>query len=501
MTFRSPRHYLREAAERQPARTALRQGARSYDYEGLSREVHKLRTKLTSAGIGPGTQVAIVLPNSCAFVIIYAALLEAGATLLALPPSLTNVELAAILKSSGVVYLFAPSARFEEQPADAFSVVVDAVDLGMDGVHLRRCAHREERIDVKPWTEDGIVMRRLSSGSTGTSKRVSKRERALHLNVAGFCQMLGLREGEVFLGCAPFFHGFGAKNVLGAFYLGGCIEAVPRFLPAMVLEVAASARPTVFLATPPMLDALSRCVLPPGTEHAFASLRACPVGGSRLSRAVHDAFAARFGVSATLQYGTVETHTATIDVDEGFEEGRVGRCLPGVEVAVFAPDGERCGPGAEGDVAIRGETVSRGYDGESGPGAAPRTDQNVFRAGWVFPGDRGFLDPKGRLHLTGRRDLINIGGDKVDRTQVEAVIRAIPGVREAIVDGTEHQDRPVVRAWVEASPGEVTHGQIIDRCREHLSAHKVPSVVVMRDEFPRNEAGKVVRERLLRSLD
>ena len=75
--------------------------------------------------------------------------------------------------------------------------------------------------------------------------------------------------------------------------------------------------------------------------------------------------------------------------------GSVG--LPsGVEVHIlFAPDGSRMTNGGPGEVAIRGKSVTRGYEGVD-------AEEFLFPGGWLRTGDEGRLDEHGYLHLVGR---------------------------------------------------------------------------------------------------
>lgn len=114
----------------------------------------------------------------------------------------------------------------------------------------------------------------------------------------------------------------------------------------------------------------------------------------------------------------------------------------------------------------------------------------------IQTGDLGYINPQnGRLHIQGRLDdLINVSGLKVIPIEVEAVIREMPGVEEALVLKTDH---PVwgeaVRALAVVSPG-VTDKDIRGWCIKHLPPYKVPGTVELVSEIPRTPAGKISRK-------
>ena len=236
-----------------------------------------------------------------------------------------------------------------------------------------------------------------------------------------------------------------------------------------------------------MIEVLGICALTEGDETALRSLKACVCSTGRLGKIESDAFHARFGVPVRVQYGSTETGSATVDLEDGFEEGRVGRPYPGVEIGIFDGDGSLCPTGAQGEIGIRSPAACDQYVGDS------ESTARTFRDGYVFPGDRGRLDDSGRLYVLGRSDIINVDGHKVDRVEVETVIRESLPVKEVIVLEGRRGGVPAVRVIIEADPAQVTRSVVLEVCRKKLSPHKVPSQVEIRREFRRDSNGKVLR--------
>ena len=111
----------------------------------------------------------------------------------------------------------------------------------------------------------------------------------------------------------------------------------------------------------------------------------------------------------------------------------------------------------------------------------------------MFPGDAGYLDAQGGLHLLGRSDILNIGGYKVDCLEVEEAIRSALAVSVVIVMEGERAGLPVVRALVEADPDRVTGSMVREACRKRLSPYKVPALVEVLPILPRDANGKIQR--------
>ncbi|MDA9982550.1 acyl--CoA ligase [Gammaproteobacteria bacterium] len=481
MVTTSPRDLLRKGAELHRNSLALVAPQGNLTYQELAHKTSGLATKLMSVGIGSGTQVALVMPNSEAFLVWFFAVLEAGAIIVPLDPAITAIEAKDLLSASGIRFLVVPEG------------CTLAHRLGMsleNGVDIKGTALLSTKLEIqphKPLTEpfDDLVIRQFSSGSTGAPKHVLRHEENLAHDYWHFCETLGLGKGERFAGVTPFHHSYGAMGFLAAFYLGASVSLLPRFFPAPFIDMAYEYRPTIFHATPPLIEILGTCLIKPGRARALSSLKACICSTGHLRKEAYKAFRSRFGIAVFVQYGSTETLSATIDMVDEYEEGRVGRPYKGVTVGIFDDDGSPCAAGNRGRIGIRSPAVCSTYVGD------PDSSARTFQGGYAFPGDRGYLDSEQRLHVLGRDDIINIGGTKVDRLEVETVIRQALPVRDVIVLEGEQGGLPVIRAVIEADPDRITRPMVIAVCRERLSLHKVPTQVEIRAMLERDEMGKI----------
>ena len=138
--------------------------------------------------------------------------------------------------------------------------------------------------------------------------------------------------------------------------------------------------------------------------------------------------------------------------------------------------------------------MTRGYAGSD------ELNREMFRDGRFLTNDRGRLDEEGRLHLTGRKQLlIDVKGDKVDPIEVEDVLAVHPQGprgrrRRASTSGVEGED--IIKAVV-VPDGACQERELIRFARERLSNYKVPQMVEFRDEIPRSPSGEVLRKYLV----
>lgn len=482
--FVSPRDLVRRGAERHGARLAVTSLAENLTYSELADRTARVAQILKRSGVGPGIQVALSMPNSPEFVVWYFGVLEAGAIVVPLASTQTPPESAAIMETAGISFLV--TGETAALPRDiGFNPA--AAPGAARGTVLWRMDRDPARLETTPWTPEGFLLRRFSSGSTGRPKHMLRAEFAMIDNARQVTQTIGLSEGERFLAVAAFGHGYGLGCLQMAFFLGGSVSVLPRFLPSATLELARRDKPTVFMMTPPLVEALATCLLEDGDERAFDSLKHCECSTGRLAKATHDAFLERYGISVRPRYGVTEISTVAIDMEDDFDEHRVGRPFPGITIAILDEDGNPRPIGATGYVALRSERATDHYVDE------PEISALTFRDGYVFPGDMGYLDDQGRLHVLGRSDVINIGGAKVDRLEVERVIRDALPVRDVAVMEGERAGLPVIRAMIEGDPAVITRQAVIAACRAKLSAYKIPALVEILEKFDRDANGKVLK--------
>jgi acyl-[acyl-carrier-protein]-phospholipid O-acyltransferase/long-chain-fatty-acid--[acyl-carrier-protein] ligase len=283
------------------------------------------------------------------------------------------------------------------------------------GQLLRSCGGNAELSADDPVT---II---FSSGSTGDPKGVPLTHRNIASNVDAASYVLPLGEGDRILGILPLFHAFGYMVQWFALNRGMALATYPNPRDADgIKKTVRDGRATVLITTPTFLQMwLRRC-----EPDDFRSLRLVITGAERLSDALADAFAARFGVRPLEGYGLTEcapvVAVSTPGVPErgvpaGAKTGFVGRPLPGVKIKIADPDTlEDLGPKTPGMILVKGPNVMTGYLGR------PELTQNAFKAGYYVTGDLGYVDDDGLLKISDRlARFAKIGGEMVPHGRIE----------------------------------------------------------------------------------
>jgi amino acid adenylation domain-containing protein len=153
-------------------------------------------------------------------------------------------------------------------------------------------------------------------------------------------------------------------------------------------------------------------------------------------------------------------------------------------------DGKPVAQGEEGELCVRGPFAS-GYYKE------PELTENLFRGGWLHTGDIVSQLPDGNVIYVNRKDwMVKINGQRVEPGEVEAAIKQVDGVKNAIVKGFTTKDRQFLCAYYIAS-GNVSEDTIREYLRSKLPAYMVPTYFVRMESFPLLPSGKTDRKLLL----
>lgn len=319
---------------------------------------------------------------------------------------------------------------------------------------------------------------KLTSGTTEAPRAIRFRATQLLADCDHICATMGLTEGDVNYGVIPFSHSYGFSNLLTPLLCRGLpLVATEDRLPRAILTGLARTGATVLPGMPVFYDKLAQLPDAP----ALPALRLCLSAGAPLPAAVGARFTERFGRRIHTFYGASECGGIAYDAAEsgGYEEGFVGAPMHGVEITGGSADGA--------PIAIRSAAVGDGY--------LPASDGDALGDGRFTPADLIRQTPRG-MFISGRvSDIINVAGRKLNPLQVEAHLRDLPGVRQAVVFAVGSAARGEEAVACVAGAG-LNRQSLLRQCRERMSAWQVPRDVWIVPEIPVNERGKVSRRAL-----
>jgi fatty-acyl-CoA synthase len=480
-------HLLERRAQLHPHRTALVFGDRAWTYGQLRDWIVASARQLRRHGAGPGSVVAYAgASRPEVFVLMYATS-RIGGVFVPVNGAATPPEIAYLLADSGADVLVTDAACAAKLVGDG-AVPPDITRL---------CLDEEPVGDDAPAsvTEDDLALIAYTSGTSGRPKGVL----LTHGNVFWSCVngLLGLdlARDDVTLITTPVFH-IAVLSGVGSYTWakGGTVVLEPAFSVDTFLTTVRRHRVSVTFAVPAMLALIARH---PGFAAAdLSSLRWILSGGAAAPAPVAEVFHRR-GIPVLSSYGLTETAAGVTyrDPRDGPGcSGEAGLAAPLAEVRIVDPDNRPLPHGTTGEIVVRSPSVAAGYLGLPEDSAAARD-----AGGWFHGGDRGYLDPEGRLVVVGRmKDTIITGGENVDPTEVEEALAACPCVDEAAVVGTPDPvwGEIVTAIVVPAEGADCSLEDIQTFLSASLTRHKIPRRLEVRDRLPRTATGKLQRSLL-----
>ncbi|MCC7123141.1 MAG: AMP-binding protein [Gammaproteobacteria bacterium] len=513
VAWRSIPHLLEDASRRHGAAPAVVDGADWLSYAELADRVLQAARGLVARGIEPGDRVAIWAPNSWKWIVAAVAAQSVGAAIVPLNTRFRVDEVRYIVGRAHPKLAFVQGrfldqdyvAMLEQACGDAPVGIVTFDDVPVarggswdrlleDGATVAPGRVAALTLAVGPDDVSDIM---FTSGTTGHPRGVVGRHgqnlRAFH----DFGALGGLRPGDRMLGVNPFFHALGYKlGWLLSMMFGAAIYPMAVFDPERVLSLVARERLTILPGPPTIYLAL--LARPERPTLDLRSLRICITGATTLPPALIDRIRTEFGFETILTgYGLTEcsglaTMTRPGDGTTTLCETS-GRAVPGVEVAIFGPDGTPVPAGTTGEIRVRGYNVMDAYFEE--PEATART---LTPDGWLLTGDLGALDARGNLSIVGRlKDMYIVGGFNAYPAEIENMLMRHEAIAEVSVIGMpDERLGEVGLAFVVARGAPPAEAELIAWARERMANYKVPRAVRFVDQLPRNASGKVLKTRL-----
>jgi fatty-acyl-CoA synthase len=481
-------HVLARHARVRGGHPAVVTGATSTSFELLNTRVNRLANVLAGRGVGRGDRVAMLLPNRVEVWDLLFACAKLGAVMATVNDRLSPAEVQLLIADADprLVVTTADLAGRLLEPDGALLVGPD-YEAALSGAD-----------DAEPSAEvvsDDPVLITFTSGTTGSPKGVV----LSHGNVLATCvnEVLewGIGPADSTVTVAPLFHIGGLLAfTFPCLHAGGTVHVVDALdLDAALAAIERDRVSLVFL--PPSL--WRRLAHDPRLESAnLSSVRLCVSGGESLAEQDVRLLRAAFGAELDEAYGLSEAAScsAVLRGDDVFRKpGSLGRPFPHNLIRIAGPDGRELPPGEIGEIVQAGPSVMLGY------WRRPEETAEALAGGWLHTGDLGYADEEGFLFLAARqKDMFVSGGWKIYPAEIERVLRGHPALADAAVFGVPDEAAgEIVAAAVVPRPGaDVRTEEILEFCVGRVADFKLPRLVVVADELPRNSSGKVVRSDL-----
>ncbi len=486
------------SAGRTPAKTALRDGARTLTYAMLAERIRRVGNgALAGLGLKPGDNAAIVAPNCLEYAEIVAGLSEVGIAVATVNPRLTADEIAFICNDCGARAVLVAPALEEMVRGAELQTVEKIITLGpayedwLSSAAADPAGHRAEEWD--PFTIP------YTSGTTGKPKGVVLSHRSRVITFFAMASEYGCYSpDDRYLALAPLFHGAGFAFAFATLFFGGHLEVLPAFEPEQVLKKLHEERHGGTFMVPTHFHAIFNLAEKTRAKYRGFDLAAIVSNAAPLPQATKEKIVGYFGDGLLHEtYGSTEAAIVTNlrPADQLRKIRSVGQPFPCTRLKLVDDDGNRVARGEVGELYSDSPYLFNGY------WQRPEETAATMRDGWVSAGDMAVMDEEGFVYLVDRKkDMIITGGVNVYPREIEEVLHRHPGLNDVAVVGVadDYWGEAVKAFAVREANADTSADEVIAYCKQRLGGYKVPKQVEFIDQIPKNAAGKVLKTDLRR---
>ncbi len=471
--------------------------------------MHRTAETLNTFGLGRNDRIAIVLPNGPEMAATFISV-AACATAAPLNPAYKHEEFAFYLSDLNARALIVAKGSDSPSIAAARSAGTIILSLTFDesapaGTFSLESEEEITAPKTAPKTgfaePDDVALVLHTSGTTSRPKIVPLSQKNITATARNIRSTLGLDSSDVCMNVMPLFHIHGLMAcTLAPLSVGGAVFATPGFDAMKFFSWLSEAKPTWYSAVPTMHQAILTRAKRNRESIAEAPLKFIRSSSASLPPSVLAELEEVFNAPVVEAYAMTEAaHQMTCNPlpPKTRKPGTVGQAA-GPDVAIMSEEtSELLQPGNKGEVVIRGENVTIGYENNESANAVSFVD------GWFRTGDQGVMDDDGYLTITGRlKEIINRGGEKISPREVDEILLDHVAIAQVVTFAIPHKmlGEEVGAAIVLHDGQSVEVDDIRDFATKRLAAFKVPRKILVVGEIPKGPTGKLQRIGLAEKL-
>ena len=472
---------LIDRAQIAPATTALILGDRTLSYGQLDAFVWGAANYLYSKGVRRGDVVGLIFADQ--FLLLFAQLgvIRLGASTLVFSPGHTPYQREEFLTNASARFLFTDTAKY--MSGKTSSVILDRTDL----------SKRNENLDLLCAYPEAYAQIVVGSGSTGNPHLIPLSHHILHQRNEILRRNFDLKPGRRSMNVSPFHFATPISRMYATISAGAiCIMWDQK---TDIVSAIRSAEPDIInLSVYHAHVILQQASKQPGFD--LSRVQIVEIGSSAINEELRSLLTVNLKANLFIIYGTNEAGRITLATpDDVFAaEGCVGRSLPGVTVEVVDASNAPLLKGQIGEIRTRSPAQIEGYlDGSS----ADRFDD-----GWFYPRDLGKWSENGQLIHMGRADqMMILDGINIYPAEIESILGNHPSVRDIAAFPLKdkiRQDVPVCAVSLKKD-AQADSRELLTYAQERLGL-RTPRHILIVDELPRNEQGKLIRAEIERRM-
>lgn len=484
---------VKQHADRSPNSVAIVTPDEEWSYSKLELQIARYTHLLSDHGIHAGDRLAFIISDERVLLTALLAAARLAAPVMLIPRSSTTSQKNLWMSSAGVRYLVS-DIEGDILVTPCSPEVIDANLVTTDKPLTIKSNQFES--DIEPHLSILILV--VGSGTTGKQKLMPITHAQMQSRAYRLCEGLEITSQDRLASLSHLEYAGGIHRLFCALMVGASFVLLDKvrhewrqWHKRYGLTILSA---TVF-HTQQMLKELR--------ESGHSGIR--PLDGVKLSlsssvvtQELRKTILTELSANFRVIYGTNEAWTVSIaePTDLLRYPGTVGCILPGVMIKIVDEQLNVLPSGQTGLIAIRSDQVIEGYLNDE------QATQIAFRDGWFIPGDLGYMTHGDQLIFCGRSDNMMIfNGINIFPIEIEQCLLSHPDVVDIIAFPTRHvihQDIPVAIVVLKKNASS-TEQQLINFAADYLGP-KQPRRIVITSSIPRNQAGKPIKEELIKIL-
>lgn len=453
-----------------PNKMAINDLTRSMTYRELWEEFCCMRACALSLGMNQESKVILRMNHSCEWATIVLGLTSLGVKVVMISPETKEEQVESLCSKLGI-----------------FDVITE--DNCKPYFNRNNQAMSTRAIEFPdPQCE---VVYHVTSGSTGQEKICIRTIEQFFAEGDMYEDRLKIKEEDVIVCPLPLYHSFAFGAVFIAGLMAGTtIVLMPRFTPRKYLELLTSQKATLSVIVPAIAGILVKTNLKEPVD--LSKMHSIIVGTGVVSEEVFVGFYNKYGIGLSSNYGSSETG-GIITRTEMKDYPSIGRPMKGVQVQIRTENRDDTDSNLGGQMWVKAPSVMNRYFDN-----AKILDED----GYFFTGDLARVDSNNNIFITGRaKNIVNIGGKKVNPTYIENILKDYYAVKEAVVMGKCRKQGGEYLVSIISGSNELNKRELNQYLSSKLEPYMIPTIIKIVDAIPKNKLGKVKRESVLEMIE
>ena len=497
--------FLENSRKLHPDKTALVSDGERVSYSELDESANRIARGLKECGVRRGDRVLVFTHNNADTVRSLFGILRAGAVFTIVPNTarahyirhlISVTEPSAIIVSPDLVQSLEEAI---EQTGASPRVILTRSSGGTPAsASLEDFASLSGEKPPVSTIDIDLASLIFTSGSQGIPKGIMLTHHNMVSAARSIVSYIGNRKDDIILDVLPLSFDYGLYQVLMTFLFGGEVVIEPSLAyPVRILKLLEDEHVTGFPVLPTICAILEKLRI--FRESTFPHVRYITNTGAALPiTAINQLMRSFPNARIFSMYGLSECKRVSYLPPEEIisRPHSVGKAIPNCEIWLEDENGNRLVNGSTGELVIRGSNVALGY------WRMPEETARTFQPGQL-PGERKLrsgdlfrTDLDGYLYFIGRKDdMLKCGGQKIAPREIEDAALGMTGVLEAIAVGFPDEILGhAIRLYLVFKEGcEQPPDMVKKYLQSQLETFKVPKVIDVCSELPRNSSGKADR--------